>query len=423
MAAYHDLRIPQELWAAIETGAQAPPEEGFPQEERDQRLIDFAHMAQQLLACEAPPNLEEELEETRAELRTALLERDAARTGLAAAQQQARDLTAQLNQVLAIAAAQIRDHPEGGTQSGGFPDAPTFDGTKPEELRTWILQLRNKLAAQPTRYPTEQARLRYAFNRLSGAALNQLRSYADEDTGDITLASLNDLLTILRQAYDDPDRSRTAAREIRRLRQRNLPFSTYLADFRRLMGDLNWDEVAQKDQLYEGLSEEMKDALLHRAASDDTLAAFVNLCKDVDNRIRARAEERKPSSSRPTVTTTNHRSNPRPHAPSSSTATAPATTGNHPTNSNSGNYGPAPMELSAARREAERQRIREERMAKGQCTYCGSDQHFRLDCPRRLAAEARRVRAAEASLVATATPTAQPSENLTPTSDAQPSEN
>jgi hypothetical protein len=69
------------------------------------------------------------------------------------------------------------------------------------------------------------------------------------------------------------------------------------------------------------------------------------------------------------------------------------------------------MELSAARREAERQRIREERMAKGQCTYCGSDQHFRLDCPRRLAADARRMRAAEASLVGAATPNAQPSEN------------
>jgi hypothetical protein len=413
MATYHDLRVPADLWAAIETGAQAPPE-GFPQEERDQRLIDFAHMAQQLLACEAPPNLEEELEEARAELQTTQIERDAARTALTAT-------TAQLNQVLAIAAAQVRENPEGGGQSGGFPDAPTFDGSKPEELRTWILQLRNKLAAQPTRYPSEQSRLRYAFNRLTGAALNQLRSYADEDTGDIALNSLNDLLAVLRQAYDDPDRSRTAAREIRRLRQKNLPFSTYLADFRRLMGDLNWDEIAQKDQLYEGLSEEMKDALLHRAASDDTLAAFINLCKDVDNRIRARAEERKPPLSRSTVTTTSHRSTHRPSAPA--TSTAPATTGNHPTNSNSGNYGPVPMELSAARREAERQRIRDERMAKGQCTYCGSDQHFRLDCPRRIAADARGVRATEASLVTTVIPTAPPLGNSTAGSDVQPSEN
>jgi len=35
------------------------------------------------------------------------------------------------------------------TEEKGFPDAPIFDGEKPEELRTWIIQLRNKLASQP----------------------------------------------------------------------------------------------------------------------------------------------------------------------------------------------------------------------------------------------------------------------------------
>jgi hypothetical protein len=67
---------------------------------------------------------------------------------------------------------------------------------------------------------------------LTKAALNQLRVYADEDTGDIALDSLNNLLTVLRQAYDDPDRSRTGAREFRGLQQKNLPFSTYLTDLR-----------------------------------------------------------------------------------------------------------------------------------------------------------------------------------------------
>jgi hypothetical protein len=83
MATYHDLQVPADLWPAIETGAQAPPE-GFPQEERVQRLIDSAHMAQQLLACEALPNLGEELEEARAELQTTQVECDAARTALTA---------------------------------------------------------------------------------------------------------------------------------------------------------------------------------------------------------------------------------------------------------------------------------------------------------------------------------------------------
>ena len=59
---------------------------------------------------------------------------------------------------------------QGGANAAqkGFPDAPIFDGGKAEELRIWIIQLHNKLAAQPHRYPDDQACLRYAVNRLSG---------------------------------------------------------------------------------------------------------------------------------------------------------------------------------------------------------------------------------------------------------------
>jgi len=55
-------------------------------------------------------------------------------------------------QVVAVATAQ------GGANAvqKGFSDAPIFDGGKAEALRTWIIQLRNKLAAQPHRYPDNQ---------------------------------------------------------------------------------------------------------------------------------------------------------------------------------------------------------------------------------------------------------------------------
>jgi len=59
----------------------------------------------------------------------------------------------------------------------GFPDAPIFDSGKAKELRTWIIPLHNKLAAQPHHYPDDQACLRYAINRLSGAVLYLIRSY------------------------------------------------------------------------------------------------------------------------------------------------------------------------------------------------------------------------------------------------------
>jgi len=127
----------------------------------------------------------------------------------------------------------------------GFPDAPIFDGGKAEELRTWIIQLHNKLAAQPHRYPDNHACLRYAVNCLSGAALSMICGYVSENTGRIRLGSLNALLDLLRQAFDDPNRTPTANREIKKLKQKSGTFAAYFAEFGRIMGDLNWNEEAQ----------------------------------------------------------------------------------------------------------------------------------------------------------------------------------
>jgi len=84
-------------------------------------------------------------------------------------------------QVVAMATAQ------GGANAApkGFPDTPIFDGGKAEELRTWIIQLHNRLAVQPHRYPDDQACLRYAVNHLSGAALCLIRGCVSENTGRI----------------------------------------------------------------------------------------------------------------------------------------------------------------------------------------------------------------------------------------------
>jgi hypothetical protein len=114
--------------------------------------------------------------------------------------------------------------------------------------------------------------------------LNQVRSFVDENTGVINFGTLNDLLALLRQAYDDPDRAVTAQKEVKALKQRYLQFSAYLAEFRRLMGDLDWDDQAQRYHLEEGLCEEMKDALEWRPKAT-TLNELINLCVEFDRSV------------------------------------------------------------------------------------------------------------------------------------------
>jgi hypothetical protein len=62
----------------------------------------------------------------------------------------------------------------------------------------------------------------------------------------------------------------------------------------------------------------------------------------------------------------------------------------HPTSTDSGNYGPAPMDLSAAKK-LQNQHHHDEYMANGLCFYCGSVDYFKDQCPVLASNNARKV--------------------------------
>jgi len=70
---------------------------------------------------------------------------------------------------------------------------------------------------------------------------------------------------------------------------------------------------------------------------------------------------------------------------------------------NSGHYGVAHMDLSAMQRTAEKNRIRQERMALGEYLYCGTVGHFLHKCPE-CAASRKRCLAMAATVNTTAKP-------------------
>jgi hypothetical protein len=57
----------------------------------------------------------------------------------------------------------------------------------------------------------------------------------------INLADAENLFKIIRDAYDDPDRKRTALRNLRNLQQKNKRFQKYYADFQRYVSELDYN--------------------------------------------------------------------------------------------------------------------------------------------------------------------------------------
>ena len=229
-----------------------------------------------------------------------------------------------------------------------------------------MTQLRIKLNINKDHYPTEQSKLAYALSRLKEKALEQLQPYLERD-GNIALADMDAFYTKLQFAFGDPDRKATAQRELRLLRQKNKEFYLYLSDYQRLVPDTGFDDEAKRSILLDGLSDELKSALITvdlPAPLDDT----IQVLQKIDNRFRSvQASLRKPfsygasrSSSAPST----------PSAPNIKTSSGPTTPAPRSTHTPSSDSDV--MDLSTSRRRgpitpAERSR----RMNEGLCMYCG----------------------------------------------------
>jgi hypothetical protein len=355
-------------------------------------LANSQRLAERILRAVEPDdvNIDREIQH---EISVLTAERDAARREASVHNERVATLSAQLTQALLNGAPN-----NNGGDGKSFSDIFKFDGSDPKLIRSWISHLRIKLAGQPRQYPTEQSQLQYAFNRLSGAAFNQVRSYLQEDTGIINFQTLNEFLENIKAVYDDPDRARTARKELNKLTMGpEFPtFPLYLAEFRRLVGDMDLNDSAQMFELEKGLTTDLRNALIMRGGIT-TLAEMVAGCREIDAAMRAlQAEQVTVKTSNPPRPAQAPRAPappapaPRPAAPRPAATPAPASPA-HPTDSNSGSYGAAPMNLSAS----EKQQRRAGRMARGECTYCGTLGHFRADCALRLAKEARDLRIAQ----------------------------
>jgi hypothetical protein len=98
----------------------------------------------------------------------------------------------------------------------------------------------------PSRFPDEQAMMRYAFNRLSGLALKQILPHVREN-GEVGLEDLPAFIQLLETAFGDPDRVATAERNMKEIKQKNREFSQYYAEFQVIATDLDWNPLALRN--------------------------------------------------------------------------------------------------------------------------------------------------------------------------------
>jgi hypothetical protein len=254
------------------------------------------------------------------------LERDAAVADRNTLTARVTQLEAQLAQTLALANVTTNSSTAGRK---GQTDPEKFTGVDRGTFRSFVALLRLHLIDRPGQFPNEQSKLRYAFSRLEGAALEQLIHLMKDDC--LNLGNFEAFVTSLEEAYGDPDRVNTAERALAKLRQGNWDFITYYAEFQSLIADLNWNDTAKCVALHRGLCEELKDILSTQDLPEDW-CRYVMLVKKRDMQYRARKAEthRSSSQTKPATMPTAHNTSPNP-----------TQNARHPTSSGSGHFGPA----------------------------------------------------------------------------------
>jgi hypothetical protein len=205
-----------------------------------------------------------------------VLEHDAAIADRNALTAWVTQLEAQLTHTLALVTAATNISPAGRK---GQTDPEKFTGEDRSKLRSFVALLRLWLIDCPGEFPSEQSKLRYAFSRLEGAALEQIIHLVQNDH--MNLENFEAFVTSLDEAYSDPDHVNTAEWMLAKLRQGNRDFIMYYMEFQCLIADLDWNDAAKQAALHHGLSEELKDILSTQDLPEDW-ANYVALIKKRD---------------------------------------------------------------------------------------------------------------------------------------------
>jgi len=170
-------------------------------------------------------------------------------------------------------------------KSEKYSNSELYIGERGNKLNQFIFELISKLKLNANRYSTPESRLLYEYSRLSGNAVAQAlpRMTAQHDK----LVTVEQLVVLLRQVFDDSDKQEIAQRFISALRMRNRIFIEYLFDFQQHIDAIGYDVVTRKFNLKNELFSELKALLVQVNVSSLNYEQLIIKCQQLNSRYRA----------------------------------------------------------------------------------------------------------------------------------------
>ena len=140
------------------------------------------------------------------------------------------------------------------------------------------------MKANADRFPTTTARLTYIAGRLTGKAYDLILPKIVYGVPEFV--DYPEMLKYLEDAFGDPDRVQNAQNKLYQLKQKNLDFSVYFSEFQRLALEGEMPEDALTPLLFQDISRELQDMLLHSPSPSRRFADYARHLQELDNRYR-----------------------------------------------------------------------------------------------------------------------------------------
>uniref|UniRef100_A0AAQ4Q1R1 Retrotransposon gag domain-containing protein n=1 Tax=Gasterosteus aculeatus aculeatus TaxID=481459 RepID=A0AAQ4Q1R1_GASAC len=231
--------------------------------------------------------------------------------------------------------------------------APERYGGDPESCSPFLTNCSILFALQPHTFASEEARVAFTINHLTGRA--RLWGTAEWERQTPACRSFQSFAAEVRKVFGPPALGPDAAGGLLNLHQGDRAVADYAIDFRTRARQSRWNTEAQCDAYLRGLEDYVKDELVSFDLPT-SLDELIELTQRVDRRILARQEERRQGGA--------GRLQPRRSSPphqASSLQPGPLV------------EDPEPMQLSRTTLSTmERQRRRRLNL----CMYCGGEGHF-----------------------------------------------
>ncbi len=152
------------------------------------------------------------------------------------------------------------------------------------KLNQFIFKLISKLKLNVNHYSTLESHLLYEYSRLLKNAVAQAlsRMTAQHDK----LVTIEQLVVLLRQVFDDSDKQEIAQRFISALRMQNCIFIEYLFDFQQHIDVIKYDVVTWKFNLKNELFSELKALLIQMNVSSLNYEQLIIKCQQLNSQYR-----------------------------------------------------------------------------------------------------------------------------------------